>query len=511
MNTVLVNEVRKGFYLDSVALMRMSKQVSGFPGVLEAALMMATPSNKAILWDAGLLHTRQIAAEGNDLVIALKVENEALGRQALVEAMQGLQKPQLGTGEQASLRPRSIAAAVAALPGANLALISVPGSYAATEARKAMRRGLHVMMFSDNVSIEDELALKLEAREAGLLMMGPDCGTAILGGVPLGFANRVAGGGVGIIGASGTGIQEVSCLVSEGGGGISHAIGVGGRDLNGAVGGITTLMAIDALDHDQGTERVVLISKPPHPDVARTVLERIGRSPKPYTVCFIGSDPLDLPRSAVQALTLTEAAESVLGGRRVGADFDIGNLLRDNRTVRRGARRIAGMYAGGTLCAEAQLVLAAGGRKVASNAAISGTIALGSDEAAGCDHIVDFGADEYTRSKPHPMIDPSQRDAAIDNAIADPDVAVVLMDLVIGQGAHSDPASHIASIVGSRGPHAPAIIASVTGTESDLQRRSVQAQILRNAGILVAPSNAHACELALALIQGTGGDAPCAG
>jgi FdrA protein len=492
MNTILVNEIRKGFYLDSVALMRLSRQVSGFPGVREAALMMATPANKAILWDAGLLHTRQIAAESNDLVIALKVESEALGRQALVEAMQGLQKPQLGTGEQASLRPRSIAAAIAALPGANLALISVPGSYAATEARKAMRRGLHVMMFSDNVSIEDELALKLEAREAGLLMMGPDCGTAILCGVPLGFANRLGRGDVGIIGASGTGIQEVSCLVSEGGGGISHAIGVGGRDLNSRVGGITTLMAIDALDHDQCTERVVLISKPPHPDVACTVIERIGRSPKPYTVCFIGSGPLDLPPNAAQALTLREAAESVLGERRVGAEFDMDRLLRDNQIARSGARLIAGMYAGGTLCVEAQFVLAAGGRKVASNAAISGTIALDSDEAAGCDRIIDFGADEYTRSKPHPMIDSSLRDAAVGHAIADPDVAVVLMDFVIGQGAHSDPAGHFASLAGRREQHAPAIVASVTGTEFDPQRRSVQARILRNAGILVAPSNAHA-------------------
>jgi succinyl-CoA synthetase alpha subunit len=363
-----------------------------------------------------------------------------------------------------------------------------------------LNRGLHVLLFSDNVSIADELSLKQQARDAGLLMMGPDCGTAIIGGAPLAFANQVNRGGIGIIGASGTGTQEVSCLVSEAGEGISHAIGVGGRDLKQEIGGITTLMAIDALDADPETERVVLISKPPQPDVAKSVLARIGSSPKSYTVCFVGAASVDLPPNARFAATLKEAAESALGsGRRVGSNFDPIAIASRLRRPRKAARRIEGLFAGGTLCAEAQVILAAGGRKVASNAAIPGVPHLNAAEAAGCDRTIDLGADEYTLGRPHPMIDPSVRDDALRAALVDPDLAVILLDLVIGYGAHHNPAAHLASVVAGRADDAPILVASVTGTELDRQIRSAQVRILEEARIVVAPSNAQACELALAL------------
>src|SRR5580704_9603583 len=97
------------------------------------------------------------------------------------------------------------------------------------------------MIFSDNVPIAEEASLKHEARERGLMVMGPDCGTAIIGGVPLAFANAVPRGDIGIIGASGTGIQEVSTLIARAGRGVRHAIGTGGRDMHAEVGGLTTL------------------------------------------------------------------------------------------------------------------------------------------------------------------------------------------------------------------------------------------------------------------------------
>ena len=249
MTAVVLNEVRKGFYLDSVALMRLSREIATIPGVVEAALMMGTPSNIAIMRNAGLL-SGDISTQGSDLILAVKAETEQAARAALDDAAKALDKPKSQAGGKSAWRPRSIASAVAATPNANIALISVPGEFAAAEARKALNRGLHVLMFSDNVSIADELSLKQQAREAGLLMMGPDCGTAIINGAPLAFANKLKRGKVGIIGASGTGTQEISCLVSEAGVGISHAIGVGGRDLKKDIGGITTLMAIDALDAD---------------------------------------------------------------------------------------------------------------------------------------------------------------------------------------------------------------------------------------------------------------------
>jgi succinyl-CoA synthetase alpha subunit len=499
MSAYVLNDIRKGFYLDSVALMRLSREIASAAGVVEAALMMATPSNQAIMRNAGLL-SGDVAAQGNDLILAIKAESEAAARAALAEALKALDRPKITGSGQAAWRPRSIAAAVKATPEANLALISVPGEFAAAEARKALNRGLHVLMFSDNVSIADELSLKQQAREAGLLMMGPDCGTAVIGGAPLAFANRLKRGRIGIIGASGTGTQEVSCLLSEAGEGISHAIGVGGRDLKKEIGGITTLMAIDALDADPETDRIVLISKPPHPDVAEAVLARIGNSPKPYTVCFIGATSANLPANARFAATLKEAAERTLGeSRRVGADFDAAAVAAGLPRRRKAAHRIEGLFAGGTLCAEAQVIITAGGRKVASNAAIPGVPDLDAPGGSERDRVVDLGADEYTRGRPHPMIDPSVRDDALRAALVDPQVAVILVDLVIGYGAHDNPAAHLAAVVADRADDAPILVASVTGTELDRQVRSAQIRLLEEAGIVVAPSNAQACEFALFL------------
>lgn len=502
MTAVVLHEIRKGFYLDSVALMRLSREVSATPGVLEAALMMGTPSNAAIMRNAGLLD-ESVAVKGNDLVMAVKAESESAAREALDGAVKALDKPKAQSDAHTVWRPRSIAAAVKAEPDINLALISVPGDFAAAEARKALNRGLHVLMFSDNVSLEDELSLKQQAREAGLLMMGPDCGTAVIGGAPLAFANKLRRGRIGIIGASGTGTQEVSCLISEAGEGISHAIGVGGRDLKKDVGGITTLMAIDAFDADPTTDHVVLISKPPHPDVAKVVLERIARSPKPFTVCFIGAAEAKLPPNAQFAPTLKEAAEIALHGKKIGETFDARRVASSlARPKAKGA--VEGLFAGGTLCAEAQVILTAAGHKVASNAAIPGVSKLAEAGSEKRDRLIDLGDDEYTRGRPHPMIDPSVRDDALRAALANPNIAVILLDLVLGYGAHADPAEHLVGIVSGRAKNAPILIASVVGTESDPQVRSSQVRKLEQAGIIVAPSNAQACDLAVAITSNAG-------
>ena len=251
--TVVRNEVRKGFYLDSVALMRISRAVAALPGIEEAGLMIGTPANKEILGEAGLLADSGKGAGPGDLVIGLRAKDAAVADAAMAEARRLLDEPRRAAIAGAGWQPRTLRGAMQQLPDANLALISVPGDFAAAEARKALRRGLDVMIFSDNVPLEQEIALKREARDLGRMVMGPDCGTAIIAGTPLGFANVLARGDIGIIGASGTGIQEVSCLIANGGRGISHAIGTGGRDLSADVGGIATLMAIDLLDRDPAT------------------------------------------------------------------------------------------------------------------------------------------------------------------------------------------------------------------------------------------------------------------
>lgn len=498
MSGYLASRIKPQFYLDSVALMRMSRALAAGNGIHDAAMMMATPANIAILSNAGLLDGSDTTAGSGtgsgpgsgDLVIAVRADTLELATEALTEAEASLTKPQSsGGGEQ--WRPRSIRTAVQNHPEANLALISVPGAFAISEARKAIRRGLHVMIFSDNVPLGEEVALKQEAHALGRLVMGPDCGTSIINGVPLAFANELPRGDIGIVGASGTGIQEVSCLLAGMGKGISHAIGVGGRDLTQQVGGISTLMALDMLDADAATQHIVIISKPPAADVALTVLARVARSSKSFTLCFIGGDKPTLPTNALWANTLAAAAESA-GGTMLEDE----NLTSEAIEPAATGSLLRGLFCGGTLCAEAQVICKLANVAVSSNAAIPGV--NNTVDATG-HTLLDLGADEYTQGKPHPMIEPSVRDQVLQDALADAQTAVLLLDVVIGYGAHADPAGHLVNSLPVQ-RNVP-VIASVTGTEKDPQVRSRQIDILRRAGIQVASSNANAVSMALAYLQ----------
>jgi len=493
MKSTIRNGVRPGFYLDSVALMRLSREIAAMPEVGEAALMMATPANKAILAAAGLLTAEADDAGGNDLILAVRAATAAAAEAALTAAAAALERQMNATRAVGIGQPKSLRAALRAQPGANLALISVPADYAAAEARKALSRGLDVMIFSDNVPLAEEVALKRQARALGRLIMGPDCGTAIICGVPLAFANRVPLGEIGVIGAAGTGMQEVCCLLAQAGCGISQAIGVGSRDLSQEVGGLSTLAAIDLLDADPATQRIVLISKPPHPEVAQRVLDRIGLSHKRFTICFLGAGAMALPRNANAVPTLSAAAQAVSSSPLVP-------LARPTALPPRRAGSILGLYAGGSLAAEAQLVLLAQGRRVASNAPVPAATLL-SQAGAGVDRIIDLGADEFTRGRPHPMIDPGVRTGELVRALADPALAAILLDLVIGFGAHADPAAEIAAALRGAASERPYVIASVTGTEADPQLRSRQIATLAAAGVLVAGANAAAAELALTLTK----------
>lgn len=484
----VINLVRRGFYLDSVGLMQMSQRIQALDGVVDAALMMGTPANHEILENAGLLAAEGRAAGAGDLVVAIKAGDRVQATSALDAAEKLLDTPKVhkASGADNQPPPRTIRSAIKRRPDANLVLISVPGEYAAAEALKALNYGRHVMIFSDNVPIERELRLKQEGRERGLLVMGPDCGTAIINGYALAFANRVPRGPIGIVGASGTGVQEVSCLIAKAGSGISHALGTGGRDLKDEIGGITTLMAIDTLDGDPGTETIVLISKPPSPAVANDIMARVAQSPKRFVVCFLGMDTLAVPDNAVLAPTLKSAALAA-----VGADETVFGVVPMPMSARRG--RIEGLFAGGTLCAEAQLVLLAAGHPVASNVAVPGA----GDLAADGHRLIDLGDDEFTLGRPHPMIEPTVRDAPLATALADPEVGVVLLDLVIGHGGHRDPASALASVIAEAPSERPVIVASVTGTREDPQGLERQLAILADAGVLLAPSNADAAALAV--------------
>jgi FdrA protein len=486
--TEVLNEVRKGTYLDSVALMRMSRTIAAMDGVEECGMMMATPANRRIMADAGVLGAVGAAAGGGDLVIALRARDRATAKAALAAAKALLDKPKAVSATGARHAPRTLRAAAAADPAANLALISVPGAFAAAEARKALARGLNVMLFSDNVPLADEVELKQDARAKGLLLMGPDCGTAIIGGVPLAFANVVPRGDIGIIGASGTGIQEVSCLIANNGGGLSQAIGTGGRDLKAEVGGITTLMAIDLLDADPATRTIVLISKPPADAVAAAVLERVGRSHKPFAICFIGGTDHAMPANAKATRTLRGAADIALGRELV--------RFSTRGSDQRG-RLIRGLFCGGTLSAEAQVVLLRRGLRVSSNAPVRGAVAT---HVQDTHQMIDLGDDEYTQGRPHPMIEPAVRSAPLAAALKDPAVGVILIDIVLGYGGHAEPVEEVAKTVARAGSHDKTLLAAICGTDGDPQNRGRQVAALRAAGFLIHDAMADAAETAAATI-----------
>ena len=485
------NRVLRGRYVDSVALMRASRRVAALPGVREASLVIGTPSNIAQLRRSGLLATAGAQARPDDLVIAVRAKDLAAASRSLDAAVQLLEPRPPAESSAAVARGHDLASALAALPTANLALISVPGEFAGAEARRALERGLHVMLFSDNVALADEVALKRLALEKGLMLMGPDCGTCIIGGVPLAFANAVPQGDLGIVSASGTGLQEVSCLLVRAGRGISHGIGVGGRDLSDAVGGLMTFAALEALERDAATRHVVVISKPPSRRVAAQLLARIAKSRKRYTLCLLGAGGGRVPRNATLARSLHAAAEAA-AGVRIGC-----------RTPERIAARggwIRGFFCGGTLCAEAQLILQQAGLAPCSNVPVPGA-ARGASPRAASHVLIDLGAEEYTLGRPHPMIDPEQRGSWLAAALRDRRSGAVLLDVVIGYGAHHDPAGLVAEVLERSEGTRPPVIASVTGTEADPQVYSRQAARLRGAGVIVASSNARAAELAVQAVK----------
>jgi len=454
-------------------------------------MALRAKSNLDLLDNAKLLARTSRKATGGDLILAVRAQDETAAASALAKAEILLERPTVGHTGTTTLRPRTLRSAQDNLPAANLALISVPGDFAAAEARKALRAGLNVMLFSDNVSLSEEVSLKSEAVAAGLLVMGPDCGTAIIGGVPLAFANQIPQGAIGIIGASGTGIQEVSSLIAQAGYGVSHALGVGGRDLSDPVGGISTLAALAMLEEDSATRHIVLISKPPSPSVAKRVIDTLAHSEKPCTVCFLGANAPSLPGNVSFARTLKAAAELATGRSSKNKKPEFKPIIPH---VPPGRQCIHGLFCGGTLSSEAQVVFLDQGVSVASNAPIPGAEAIGS----GTSHVlIDLGSDEYTRGRPHPMIDPTVRDEELTKALADPTLAVILLDVVIGFGTHPDPAGTIVRVVAAAGTERPIVVASVTGTDDDPQDRRTQMAKLVDGGIVVAPTNADAATLAL--------------
>jgi FdrA protein len=473
-----------------MVLMRVAEALRALPGVREAAALMGTPANHDLLASAGLTTADTKDATAADLVIAVLADTEAAAESGIAEVERVLTERRSTDARAGQAPPRTLDTALRQMPDANLAAISVPGEYAAFEAQRALRRGLHVFLFSDNVALDDEIALKRLAAERGLLCMGPDCGTAYIGGVGLGFANVVPRGRVGCVAASGTGLQAVVTRLAARGEGVSHAIGVGGRDLSSEVGGLMSLAALDALAADASTEAIVVIGKPPAPDVVPRLEAAIERVAKPVVVCCLGARPSGSAAGRWVG-TLDDAADLTVATLR-GESWsprpfaDPGGVRARLAGARAGGPAILGLYTGGTLAHEAALV-------------------LGPLVGADAYRLVDLGDDEFTRGRPHPMIDPEARAARVRQAGASTDVGVLLLDLVLGRAVHPDPATPLAAALADARHAAPgrelAAVASVVGTDGDPQDLRRQIATLQAAGVHVLPSNAEAARFAALLIR----------
>ncbi len=473
---VIAHRIRPGDYRDSIQLMQLQSQLEESAGVREAMAMMATPGNLDLL-RAGGWSLPEASVGSNDLVALVKAESSEAADLALDRIDEMLLRR--GPAVESEYRPRSLEAALQQLPEAGWVVVSVPGEHAAGVARRALELDRSVFLFSDNVPLQEEAALKQESSRRGLLLMGPDCGTAIINGVGLGFANRVRRGPVGLVGSSGTGLQLVTSRIHALGGGVSHAIGVGGRDLHDAVGAVSTLQAFDLLERDPETQVIVLLGKPPQPHAAKRILGRARWSSKPVAACFLGFAPPAREWGSIHfASNLTRLAVLAVG-LAGGAD-----RARDLPPIRRQSSRrfLRGLFAGGTLAAECLERLRWSLQPLHSNLKSDGAQEL-ADLHVGQGHtILDLGDDVFTVGQPHPMLEPEILAKRLEKEAGDPETALILFDVVLGDGAHANPAGRLEPVITRRAGQGVEFIAVIVGTDQDPQDASAVERVLRGAG-----------------------------
>lgn len=503
-------EIRRGAYYDSVVLMGLQRSLAALPGVREAGVVMGTAANKELLAQSDLLTPEATQAAAEDLIIAIDAQTPEQAAAALAQIDALLASRRTGNAVE-DYRPKTLAAAARMAPAAQWVLISVPGRYAAGVAREALQLGKHLLLYSDNVALEDEVSLKQQAAARGLLVMGPDCGTAIINGVGLGFANRVRRGSIGLVGASGTGLQLLTTRIHQLGGGITYALGTGGRDLAEAVGAITARQALDLLARDPTTQVIVLISKPPAPQVAEDLLQAAATLGKPVVIDFIGYKTSESQRGNLYfAPTMDAAAELAVElaqfeasqplpsqkPKLVLSEVEVSKTCPErSRSIQPPARFLRGLFSGGTLAYEAQWILQEYLPAVYSNVPLDKRFQL---EKATISHghtILDLGEDEFTVGRLHPMLDNELRIKRLQQEAADPETAMLLLDVVLGDGAHPDPASELAPAIAEIQAQATAagrvlpVVAVVVGTDEDPQELTTQVEKLTAAGAQVELSN----------------------
>ena len=472
-------QLRPGAYYDSIVLMQLQRALAKLPGVIDAGVVMGPPANKDLLQEGNLLPPEAKNAQADDLLIVIKGETEQAVQEAFTQ-VDTLIAARRSATTGSDFHPKSIDSALKMLPDARWALISVPGRFAANAAREALDHNLHVFLYSDNVSLKDEIALKRTAREKGLLVMGPDCGTAIIHGVGLGFANRVRRGPIGLVGASGTGLQAVTSAIHNLGGGVSHAIGTGGRDLKAEVGGLTALQGLNFLANDSETNVIILVSKPPAPEVAARLLSAAQTCGKPVVVNFIGYPPPARKLGNVWfAVNLEETAEIAI--QILGTEYSV----LDNRQNGGTQKYLRGLFSGGTLAVEAVLALQNILYPLFTNVPISNNQYLTSPPPKNAHILLDLGEDEFTVGRLHPMLDNDLRIRHLRQEADNPEVGMILLDVVLGEGAHPNPAEELAPVIREIREKELEIVIIVVGTENDPQNLNSQVEKLQLAGAKV--------------------------
>jgi succinyl-CoA synthetase alpha subunit len=518
MADVIRNIIWQKRYMDSLRLMRISNKAAGLEGVEKVSVVMATALNKEILKEVGLLTAEGSSASSDDMIVGIAIKDEGRIQAVLDFIEEEMMRDVERTKGIAGYAVKTIESAFEMMPQASLSLISVPGQYAKAEAMKSLKKGLHVFLFSDNVSPDEELELKRFAEEQGLLVMGPGCGTAIINGVGLAFANAVKKGPVGIVAAAGTGLQEVSSLISNAGVGISHGIGTGGRDLSDKIGGITSRQALRVLEQDPKTEVIVLISKPPGPNTAKDLSGTLRKMTKPVVLNFIGlSSSLETSDKVFVTKTLEEVAlkavsliQKVDFKERVfteGKEAALRVAENEYRRFKQEQKYVRGLYSGGTLCSEATLLLADALPSVTSNMPPRAELKMKDTKVSAGHALIDLGDEEFTVGRAHPMIDPFVRKQRMIQEAKDRETAVILLDVVLGYGSHEDMAGALSdtileakSLKQKDGGHL-SVIASVVGTFEDPQGREEQIKKLKACDVVVMPSNAQAARLAALIVS----------
>jgi FdrA protein len=492
--SITKGEIRSGAYYDSVILMQLQRSLVGLSGVIDAGVIMGTDANKELLEQSDLLAPEIQEAGVDDMVIVIKAEDEPAAQTALEEVDNLLAARRSGGIEQDFL-PKSLETAFDMLPEAQWVLVSVPGRYAAGVARQALDQGRHVFLYSDNVTLMDELKLKATARENGLLVMGPDCGTAIVNGAGLGFANKVRRGSIGLVAGSGTGLQQVTARIHQFGGGITHALGTGGRDLSEQVNAMTAHQGLDLLSRDPETKVVVLVSKPPAKSVADELVQAAREAGKPVVVDFIGySTSMRRVDNVYFATSFDEAADLAV---KLAADNTTSDTEGDfnQKSFADDQRYLRGLFSGGTLAYETLLVLQEYLPEVYSNVPLDKKYRL-ADSLVSQEHtIVDLGEDEFTVGRLHPMLDNDLRLRRLEMEANDPQAAIILLDVVLGYGAHPDPAAELVPGIIAAQKQAEKsgryleIVAILSGTDEDPQDLNAQIEQFEGAGVKVFTSN----------------------